>query len=97
MMLFISATTYPLAPVSDGGLYLLVDKPGVTANLNISLSQTMQADPGFSVEILLSNTTARFALVGQGPWAITGVLPRTEAASFQDRRNCCPLTNRAQS
>jgi len=65
------ATTQPLAPIADGGLYLFVNKPGVQAAISISVTDSRAADPGFVASISLSSASAEFALVSQGPWEIS--------------------------
>jgi hypothetical protein len=65
------ATTQPLAPITDGGLYLFVNKPGVRAAISISVTSSREADPGFVASISLSSASAEFALVSQGAWKIS--------------------------
>jgi hypothetical protein len=41
-----NATTEPLVPVGDGGLYLLVNKPGVQATFDVSVTEYRSPIPG---------------------------------------------------
>jgi hypothetical protein len=66
------ATSTPLAPLPDGGLYLYVDRPGVTASIDVVVQSSREDKPSFSASISLNDSKTRFALIGQGPWAITG-------------------------
>jgi len=66
------ATSTPSAPLPNGGLYLYVDKPGVAASLDVDVQLSRKDRPDFSASVSLSDSKARFALIGQGPWAITG-------------------------
>jgi hypothetical protein len=64
-----SSTPYP--PVRDGGLYLVLDRAGVDADLTVAVQQLFKEKPRVYISVKLSDPKARYALVVQGAWAFS--------------------------
>ena len=64
-----SISSTPYAPLADGRLYLVVDRPNVQATLDIFLRDLQADSPTVDIGVHLSDPNARFALLAQGAWA----------------------------
>jgi hypothetical protein len=75
MIWYENASSTPYPPVQDGGLYLVLDRAGVDANLTVAVQQLNDRHPRVYISVKLSDPKVRYALVAQGAWAFSDASP----------------------
>lgn len=71
IVLYKSNETTPLPREAPGELFLVVDRPGVKAQMEVNISNPDSDHPIVFFIVRLSDPAAHFALLGQGDWAFT--------------------------